>query len=37
MEALGETLWQAQQSGRTPDEEYYMALARRRLQAPGKP
>lgn len=33
MEALGETLWRAQRSGRPPDEEYYMALARRRLQA----
>lgn len=37
MEALGETLWQAQKSGRPPDEEYYMTLARRRLQASDKP
>ena len=32
MEALGETLWQAQRSGRPPDEEFYLALVRRRLQ-----
>jgi hypothetical protein len=32
MEALGETLWQAQRSGRAPDEEFYLALVRRRLQ-----
>ena len=31
MEALGETLWQAQRAGRPPDEGYYLALARRRL------
>ena len=31
MEALGETLWQAQRAGRPPDEAYYLALARRRL------
>jgi hypothetical protein len=31
MEALGETLWQAQRAGRPPDEEYYLALARGRL------
>jgi hypothetical protein len=37
MEALGETLWQAQRSGRPPDEEFYMALVRRRLQAQGGP
>ena len=35
MEALGETLWQAQRSGRAPDEGHYLALARRRLTAPG--
>jgi len=33
MEALGETLWQAQRSGRPPDEAHYLALARRRLEA----
>ena len=31
MEALGETLWQAQRAARPPDEEYYLALARARL------
>jgi hypothetical protein len=31
MEALGETLWQAQRAGRPPDEEYYLTLARGRL------
>jgi Domain of unknown function (DUF1841) len=35
MEALGETLWQAQRSGRPPDEEFYMALVRRRLPQRG--
>lgn len=35
MEALGEALWQAQRSGRPPDEAQYLALARRRLD-PGK-
>ena len=33
-EALGETLWQAQRTGRPPDEGYYLALARRHLEAP---
>jgi hypothetical protein len=33
MEALGETLWQAQRAGRPPDEGFYLALARRRLEA----
>ncbi len=33
MEALGETLWQAQRSGRPPDEAHYLALARRHLEA----
>jgi hypothetical protein len=33
VEALGETLWQAQRNGRPPDEAYYLSLARRRLQA----
>jgi Domain of unknown function (DUF1841) len=32
MEALGETLWQAQRAGRPPDEGQYLALARRRLE-----
>jgi hypothetical protein len=31
MEALGETLWQAQRAGGPPDEGYYLALARGRL------
>jgi len=31
MEALGETLWNAQRSGRPPDETQYLALARRHL------
>ena len=35
MEALGETLWQAQRDGRTPDETHYLALARRQLDAAG--
>lgn len=34
MEALGETLWQAQRSGRPPDENHYLALARRSLGTP---
>ncbi|HEV7610859.1 MAG TPA: DUF1841 family protein [Steroidobacteraceae bacterium] len=33
VEALGETLWQAQRNGRPPDEAYYLSLARRRLEA----
>jgi hypothetical protein len=32
MEALGETLWQAQRAGRPPDEGFYLTLARRRLE-----
>jgi Domain of unknown function (DUF1841) len=32
MEALGETLWEAQRNGRVPDEQHYLALARRVLQ-----
>lgn len=36
MEALGETLWQSQQTGRPPDEAHYLALARRRLAAAGR-
>ena len=35
MEALGETLWQAQRAGRAPDEAAYLALVRRRLETPG--
>jgi hypothetical protein len=31
MEALGETLWQAQRAGRPPDESHYLALARAHL------
>jgi hypothetical protein len=31
MEALGETLWEAQRAGRVPDEGQYLALARSRL------
>jgi uncharacterized protein DUF1841 len=30
MEALGEVLWQAQRDGRPPDEQLYLALARKR-------
>jgi hypothetical protein len=33
MEALGETLWQAQRAGGAPDETQYLALARRRLES----
>ena len=32
MEALGETLWQAQRTGQPPDEADYLAQARRRLE-----
>jgi hypothetical protein len=35
MEALGETLWQAQRSGKAPDETQYLALARQRLGRKG--
>jgi hypothetical protein len=31
MEALAETLWEAQRAGRPPDEGHYLALARARL------
>ena len=31
MEALGQTLWQAQRSGRAPDEAQYLTLARQAL------
>jgi hypothetical protein len=33
MEALGETLWQAQRAGLAPDETQYLNLARERLAA----
>jgi len=36
MEALGETLWQAQRAGRPPDEAQYLALARRGLEDSGR-
>jgi Domain of unknown function (DUF1841) len=32
MEALGETLWQAQRNGLPPDEAQYLSLARNRLK-----
>jgi Domain of unknown function (DUF1841) len=32
MEALAATLWEAQQSGRPPDETQYLARARARLK-----
>jgi hypothetical protein len=35
MEALGETLWQAQRAGRPPDQHSYLALARRHLESSG--
>jgi hypothetical protein len=31
MEALSEELWMAQRDGRTPDEQQYLVLARKRL------
>jgi Domain of unknown function (DUF1841) len=37
MEALGETLWQAQRAGQPPDEAQYLARARRRLETAGNP
>ena len=33
MEALAETLWEAQRSGKAPDERHYLELSRRRLDA----
>jgi hypothetical protein len=33
MEALAETLWEAQRAGRPPDEGHYLERARRRLSA----
>jgi uncharacterized heparinase superfamily protein len=35
MESLAETLWEAQRSGRAPDEGRYLELARRRLRSLG--
>jgi len=35
MEALAETLWEAQRSGRQPDEAHYLSLARARLGSHG--
>lgn len=35
MESLAETLWEAQRSGRAPDETRYLDLARRRLSTVG--
>ena len=34
MEALAETLWEAQRAGREPDQQAYLELARRRLSGP---
>jgi hypothetical protein len=34
MEALAETLWEAQRAGHPPDETRYLDLARRRLSGP---
>jgi hypothetical protein len=33
MDALGETLWEAQRGGRAPDEQRYLTLARERAAA----
>jgi hypothetical protein len=35
MEALGAALWEAQRADKPPDEGYYLALARRRLETSG--
>jgi hypothetical protein len=35
MEALAETLWEAQRTNRAPDERDYLERARRQLQARG--
>jgi len=32
MEALAETLWEAQRGGRAPDEKHYLELARRQVK-----
>ena len=37
MEALGETLWEAQRAGRPPDEGQYLARVRRHLETLGGP
>ncbi len=37
MEALAETLWEAQTTGRPADESHYLSLARRRLAAGRRP
>ena len=37
MEALGETLWQAQRAGRPPDEGQYLARVRRHLETLERP
>ena len=34
MEALAQTLWEAQRSGRPPEEQHYLELARRALRRP---
>jgi hypothetical protein len=34
MEALGETLWEAQRAGRPPDEAQYLSRVRRHLEIP---
>jgi Domain of unknown function (DUF1841) len=34
MEALAETLWEAQRNGRQPDERHYLEIARRALRRP---
>ena len=36
MEALAETLWEAQRDGRAPDEKHYLELARRRAASAGR-
>ncbi len=36
MEALAETLWEAQRAGRPPDETQYLARVQRRLTHPAK-
>jgi Domain of unknown function (DUF1841) len=32
MDALGQTLWEAQRAGKEPDERHYLALAQQRLK-----
>ncbi len=36
MQALAETLWEAQRDGRAPDERHYLELARRRAATAGR-